>query len=227
MQSMLWKKLKEIDLKDLNNFLLILSLIIFLISLYFLNNIFLIIIVYGLLYYLYKRKERKRYLSLIIGILAIFVVACFLLQYIDLSFFKFDFLNLLKVFIKIWIYIVYFIIVVESIKDKNIKYVKGRKRTRTFNELRIKNIQRYKEDNLNLINKYQIENNINLDSDYYKVIKDNYKNKVKDDLEEYVIINYLRFYKNKKENKKNIFDALNATFILIHVIILLLAIFVR
>ena len=52
-------------------------------------------------------------------------------------------------------------------------------------------------------------------------------NKVKNDLEDYVCLNYLRFYKNKKYNKKNIFDSLNIVFISIHVIILLLSIFVR
>ena len=227
MLKRLIRKHKAIDLKDLNNVLLIISLGVFLVSLYFLKNIYVLMLVYLFIYDLFYRRERNKYFKLLTGILPILIFACFLLRYIDLSSLSFDLINMLKIIIKALIFLDYLMIVVHEIRGKDIKYVKGKRGKNSLNDLRIKNIKRYKDCNLEVLNNYQIKNNLDLDSDYYKVLKNNLNQKIKNDLEEYVVINYLRFYKNRKNNKKNILDSLNILFVSIHVIILLLSILVK
>ena len=84
------------------------------------------------------------------------------------------------------------------------------------------NIFIFKEKENKEIDNYIKNNNINLLSDYYKVLKDNIDEKSKNELEEYVWINYLRFYKNRRFVKKEVFDYVDIIYIGIHVIMLLL-----
>ena len=227
---MFWKlktKHEAINLNDLNNLLLIISLITLGISLFCTRNIYVIILIFLFIYEIYYHHEKNKYTRFLTSILPIIIFACFLMRYLNLSFFKFDILNVVKIFINILIFLDYFLIVFKEIKSKELKYIKRGNRKRTFNDLRIKKINSFKNANIDCIADYQKEHNIDITSDYYKVIKENLNDKIKTDLEEYVWLNYLRFYKNKKYNKSNIFDTLNIVFILIHVIILLLSILVR
>ena len=226
----MFKKLKKIhdniDVRSLNIIILLISIVFYIISSYFANNIIIILLLYILDYELFYHLKDYRYLRFINLILPIMIIAYFLLGYLDLSFIHFDLLHILLWVIKVLLVIFYIVNVFLIIKDRNIKYVKGRRKfkRRTFNELRKREIGRFKKDNIDYQEKYILDNEINKDSDYYKVINDNLKNKTVNDLEEYVYLNYLRFYKNKKYNKRNIFDKLNIVFLLIHVIILLLSI---
>ncbi len=225
----MFKRLKKIhdkiDIKDLNIIILLSSIILYLLSVIYANNILILILLYLLDYELFYHLQNYKFLRFINSILPIIIIAYFLLSYLDLSFIPFDFLKLILLVIKILLFVFYVINVFLIIKERNIKYVKGRKklRKRTFNELRKREIDKFKKENLDYQKKYILDNNISIESDYYKVIKDNFKNKTINDLEEYVYLNYLRFYKNKKYNKRNIFDKLNIVFLIVHVIILLLA----
>ena len=220
-------KHETIELSDLNICLLIVSLIMLAISLILTRNIYLMIVIYLFIYEVYYHQKKDKYISFLTSILPISLFACFLMRYIDLSFVKFDVLNIIKVIINIFMFVDYFLIIFKEIKAKNLKYIKRGNRKRTFNDLRRNKIKDFKIANLENIKVYQEEHSIDIKSDYYKVLTDNFSNKVKNDLEDYVHLNYLRFYKNKKYNKKNIFDSLNIAFISVHVIILLLSIFVR
>ena len=135
----------------------------------------------------------------------------------------------MEIIVKIFFFVDYFLIILLTIKDKKYKIMKLQKRRLkkyTFKELRERKIDDFKRINQEIVNEYLKTYNILKDSDYYKVINDNYLNKTKEDLEEYVWINYLRFYKNKKYQKVRL-DKTNFLFLGIHGIILLLVLLVR
>lgn len=224
-------KLKKIhdkfNVSDLNNLLLVISLIPLIISLYITNNIFVIIMICCLVYLLSTNLKNNKYIRFLSNFLGIFILGYLFLKYLDLSFINFDIKNIYLLFIKILLLIDYLLIVFISIKNKKLKIIKNKQRKLkkyTFKDLRKEKREIFKKENILMINEYIKNNNIKEKSDYYKVINDNLENKISYNLEEYVWINYLRFYKNKRFNKRNIFDKMNFVFLVIHVIILLLAI---
>ena len=224
------KKHDAIDVSDLNNLILVISLIPLIISLYITNNIFIIILICLFVYELSTHFKSNKYIRFLSNFLGIIVLGYLFMKFLDLSFINFDIKNIYLWFIKIVVLIDYFLIVFINIKRKKLKIIKNKKRILkkyTFKELRKEKRDYFKKENILLTNEYIKNNDIKENSDYYKVIKDNLDNKTSYDLEEYIWINYLRFYKNKRFNKRNVFDKMNFVFILIHVIILLLAIFIR
>lgn len=227
MFAKLKKKHDSFNLLDFNNTILILSLFLLGISLIITSHIFLIILIYLLIFELNSHITNK-YLNFLTDILAIILLGFVLIYLLNLSFLTFDIKGKLMIVIKGLLFLDYFFIVCHSIQNKKLKIIKGKKRAKkyTFKELRDSKIGEFKVKNLKIITSYLEKNNILEDSDYYKVIYDNFENKARNDLEEYVWMNYLRFYKNKKYNKL-MFDKINFVFILIHVIIFLLAIIVR
>lgn len=230
MYMKLKKKHDSINLIDLNNILLIISLIIFSFSLYYANNIFIFLLIFLLLFELSSHLQDNKYIRFISNFIGIILLAFLFLYFLDLSFFKLNIKLIFKIFLKVLMIIDYVLIVFVNIKRKKLKIIKNKKRKikkYTFQELRNQKREYFQRENLTIIDKYINDNNIQKESDYYKVINDNLNNKAASDLEEYVWINYLRFYKNKRYNKRNILDKMNFIFILVHVIILLLAIIVR
>ncbi len=227
------KKIKmshdNIDLEDLNIILLLLSIIPYFISLIYGNNIIVIILLYLLNFELFYHLKKIKWISFLNYILPIIIIGYIFLSYLDLSFIQFDILKIVNYFIKFILGIYYLVNVFLIVKDRKIKYIKGRNRlhSHTLNELRKSNINKFYKNNLEYQEKYMNDLGIKNGSDYYKVINNNVKNKTINELEEYVTLNYLRFYKNKKYNKRNVFDKLNIVFIGIHVIILLLVFLVR
>ena len=230
MLSKIKKIHNSINLIDLNNILLCISLITIAISLIKVSNLVIVILVFLFIYGIAIHLNDNKIIRFLTDVLGILVLSYFLIYFIDTSFVSVDIKNGFLFVIKVLSFISYFFITFHVIKNKNLKVIKGKKiniKNYTFKELRSSKINGFRSDNIKIINNYINDNEIDLDSDYYKVINDNLNNKSKNDLEEYVWINYLRFYKNKKYNKTNIFDKFNFIFILIHVIILLLAIFVK
>jgi len=221
------KKYNDFNLSNLNNMLLVLSLIVFIISLVLVKNNFIFILIY-LFVYLTKKKLKNKTIRFISDISGIILVCLILISYLELSIFSLDIKYLIRLVLKVLLGLDYFFIIISIIKNKKIKYVKGRKSKKyTFKELRSKKFGMFKAKTQEEFNKYIKNENINIDSDYYQVIQNNLENKSKNDLEEYVWLNYLRFYKNKRFNKRNVFDRSNLLFLVIHIIILLLTIFVR
>ena len=230
MLKKLKKKHDSIELEDLNNILLVISLIIFLGSLILVKNVLILTIIFVFIYELSSHLTNNKYINFLSNFLGIILLAYLLMNFLDLSFLNFDILKILNLVIKVLMLINYFLVIFIDIKRKKLKIVKSKKRSikkYTFKELRSKKINEFKNNNLKVIDEYKRVNEINKTSDYYKVIKNNLDNKTNNDLEEYVWVNYLWFYKNKRYNKRNIFDKMNFVFMIIHVIILLLAIFVR
>ena len=227
------KKLKKIydniDIYDLNNIVIVICIILFLISLYITKNTYIFIIMYIIILFLGSHFNNK-IIKLISNILPVILFGYFLMHFIHFSMFKYLTFNTFIIIIKLLMFIDYILIIINYIKNKKIYLIKiFRKRSKhySFKELRNKNIDKVKEINREEIDKFLKENKIEKTSDYYKVIENNFENKSKIDLEEYVWINYLRFYKNKRFNKINIFDRFNFIFLIIHVIMLLLVLLVR
>ncbi len=224
----MFKKLKikhdKLKLSDLNNTLLLLTIIFLIISSYFLNNIWLAIIIYLFIYDLYIHSKNKitSFLTYISGIL---LIAFLFLNLTNLNILQFNFNKYLFLTLKILLVLDYIIIILKEIKNKKIKYLKGKKKKYTFKELRKRKIDSLKKRNKVLIDNYLEEENINLKSNYAKLINDNLDYLTKNDLENYIQIEYLRFYKNKNNNKS--FDRFGVFFLSIHVIILLLCLLVR
>ncbi len=229
MLEKLMMKHDSLKISDLNNFLLGLSLIIYSLSIYLVSNPVILIIIYLFTYEIYLHVRSKKYLRFLIDIAGILLIGYLFLNLISLSFFKINILKYIGITIKVLLFLTFFLIVIKCIRMKNIKYIKGQRYNKkyTFKELRSLKFKNFWKNNETLINSYVKENDLNLESDYYKLIKSNINNKTKNDLEEYVWLNYLRFYKNRRYNKKMIFDTLNLVFIIIHVIILILAVVVR
>lgn len=227
MYQKLKKKHDSFDLKDLNNLLLIMSLVMIIISLIFTNNLIILILIFLYIYELSSHVKNK-YVNFLSNVLGIILFAYTLITISNISFLGIVFKNIINFIIKLILFIDYLLIIVIKIKEKNIKIIKNRRRkSYSFKELRDKKFNFFLNNNSKFINNYVKENRIDEYSDYYKVITDNLNNKSKNDLEEYVWINYLRFYKNKRYNKRNVFDKLNLVFIVINVIILLLSVLTR
>ncbi len=222
-------KYQKIDFSNLENVIIIICFLFFIISLLFVRNIILIILIELFLYFLasfFKTKE----ISFINNFLPILILGYFLFHFINFNFIEFNVLKLLLIIIKILFFINYLLVFIELFKKRKIKLLKTfhkRFKYYSFKELRSRNIEKFRKINSKMANKYIKENAIEYQSDYYKVIDSNIENKSKVDLEEYVWINYLRFYKNKKYHILHSFNQFNFVFLLIHVIILILSIFVR
>lgn len=223
------KKYDSFLMTDLNNLLLIFTLLLFLISLFFLKNIYVYFFIYIFLFDLTRHIKKNKYILPFNGIIGIFLIAFLFFNLLNLSFLSLDIKKIMEIIVKIFFFVDYFLIILLTIKDKKYKIMKLQKRRLkkyTFKELRERKIDDFKRINQEIINEYLKTYNILKDSDYYKVINDNYLNKTKEDLEEYVWINYLRFYKNKKYQKVRL-DKTNFLFLGIHGIILLLVLLVR
>ena len=217
------KKYDSFLMTDLNNLLLIFTLLLFLISLFFLKNIYVYFFIYIFLFDLTRHIKKNKYILPFNGIIGIFLIAFLFFNLLNLSFLSLDIKKIMEIIVKIFFFVDYFLIILLTIKDKKYKIMKLQKRRLkkyTFKELRERKIDDFKRINQEIINEYLKTYNILKDSDYYKVINDNYLNKTKEDLEEYVWINYLRFYKNKKYQKASL-DKTNFLFLGIHGIILL------
>lgn len=223
------KKYDSFLMTDLNNLLLIFTLLLFLISLFFLKNIYVYFFIYIFLFDLTRHIKKNKYILPFNGIIGIFLIAFLFFNLLNLSFLSLDIKKIMEIIVKIFFFVDYFLIILLTIKDKKYKIMKLQKRRLkkyTFKELRERKIDDFKRINQEIVNEYLKTYNILKDSDYYKVINDNYLNKTKEDLEEYVWINYLRFYKNKKYQKVRL-DKTNFLFLGIHGIILLLVLLVR
>ena len=223
------KKYDSFLMTDLNNLLLIFTLLLFLISLFFLKNIYVYFFIYIFLFDLTRHIKKNKYILPFNWIIGIFLIAFLFFNLLNLSFLSLDIKKIMEIIVKIFFFVDYFLIILLTIKDKKYKIMKLQKRRLkkyTFKELRERKIDDFKRINQEIINEYLKTYNILKDSDYYKVINDNYLNKTKEDLEEYVWINYLRFYKNKKYQKASL-DKTNFLFLGIHGIILLLVLLVR
>lgn len=223
------KKYDSFLMTDLNNLLLIFTLLLFLISLFFLKNIYVYFFIYIFLFDLTRHIKKNKYILPFNGIIGIFLIAFLFFNLLNLSFLSLDIKKIMEIIVKIFFFVDYFLIILLTIKDKKYKIMKLQKRRLkkyTFKELRERKIDDFKRINQEIVNEYLKTYNILKDSDYYKVINDNYLNKTKEDLEEYVWINYLRFYKNKKYQKASL-DKTNFLFLGIHGIILLLVLLVR
>ena len=223
------KKYDSFLMTDLNNLLLIFTLLLFLISLFFLKNIYVYFFIYIFLFDLTRHIKKNKYILPFNWIIGIFLIAFLFFNLLNLSFLSLDIKKIMEIIVKIFFFVDYFLIILLTIKDKKYKIMKLQKRRLkkyTFKELRERKIDDFKRINQEIINEYLKTYNILKDSDYYKVINDNYLNKIKEDLEEYVWINYLRFYKNKKYQKASL-DKTNFLFLGIHGIILLLVLLVR
>jgi len=230
MYQKLKKKHDLLNLCDLNNVLLIISIISLLISLICTNNLIIFILIFLFIYELSSHIKNNKYTRFLSNVIGIILFGYTLITISGINFLNNHAINIVNLIIKIVLFIDYLLIILVSIKEKKLKILRKNSRNikkYTFKELRNKKYNLFKENNLKEIDLYLEDNLIDKSSDYYKVIEDNIDNKTKNDLEEYVWINYLRFYKNRRYNKRNIFDKMNFVFIIIHVIILLLAIFVR
>lgn len=229
MLEKLKKKYNEVDLKKINNILLIISFLILVISFLFLNNHWLFVPIFLFIFELSCYTKKNRAIRFISDILFILLISYFLLPYIEFSVIDVNLKKVLNMIIKILLTFDYFMIIIWILKQKKLKYVrrkiKGKKYT--FKELRKNKYDYFKRKNETLINDYIKNENIDLNSDYYEVLSSNLENKTKNDLEEYVHTSYLRFYKHKKYSKKDKLDKLNFVFMLFHVTILLLTIIVR
>ncbi len=222
----MFKKITRINLDNLNIIILIISIFFYLTSIIITKNIFIIFILFLIDFLIFINSIRNKYITFLNALLPVIIISFVLLTYISLNL-PFDYIRLYRLIIKILLIIDYLVLIINIINKRHIIYIKGSKRKHTLNELRKKNINKYQDDNLDYINKYIIDNDIDIKSDYYKVICKNIKLKTIDDLEEYVTLNYLRFYKNKKYSHRNIFDKLNLAFLGIHVIILMLVFLLR
>ena len=118
----------NIDLEDLNIVLLLLSIIPYFISLFYTNNIIVIILLYLLNLELFYHLKKIKWLSFFNYILPIIIIGYIFLSYLDVSFIQFDILKIVNYLIKFFLAIYYLVNIFSIIKDRKIKYIKGRKR---------------------------------------------------------------------------------------------------
>lgn len=221
-------KFKEFDIFDLNIYIIVLCFVAFFLSLWFGNNIFMFVLMFLVVFYLSKHVGNNIIIFLITT-LPFLLISAIILPYISIPLYKENILNIIYILIKIWLGVSYVILTYLLVNKKNIKNKKSfhkRFKFYSFKELRKRNYEFFKEKNKEIVDKYTKKNNISLTSDYYKVLNDNIEEKSKDELEEFVWLNYLRFYKNRRYFKRQLFEFENIIYIIIHIVIVLL-VFVR
>lgn len=222
------EKYHEFNIYKVNNLVVYISFFLFLVSLFYIKNAYLLIIIYLLILNLAKYFD-KVFIKLVNYLLPIFLLGYLLITYTNIFIIKEEVYFIFLLIIKVLLILDYIAILLEYNKKKKIKSFKLFKKNRkkySFIELRKKNIDKFKNIVKDKFDSYIKEHKIDLNSDYYKVINDNYETKYRDELEEYVWINYLRFYKNQS-NKKEKLNFYNFVFLGIHVIIFVLALIVR
>ncbi len=227
MYKKLITKLKEFNLEKINSLVLIISFILYLLSIYLVNNKYILIINYLFIYYISLKNKNKiiRFFKDITGIL---LLGFFFISLLNLNVFILDYKYYIFLIVKLSFLITYLLLVIKNIKIKKIKYLKIRKGSKyTFKELRRKKIDDFKDKETKEINSYLERENILVNSEYAKLIKDNLDNLASNELKNYIWMNYLRFYKNQKKKKDNNISKYDFVFLIIHVIILLLSLLVR
>lgn len=227
MYKKLITKLKEFNLEKINSLVLIISFILYLLNIYLVNNKYILIINYWFIYYISLKNKNKiiRFFKDITGIL---LLGFFFISLLNLNVFILDYKYYIFLIVKLSFLITYLLLVIKNIKIKKIKYLKIRKGSKyTFKELRRKKIDDFKDKETKEINSYLERENILVNSEYAKLIKDNLDNLASNELENYIWMNYLRFYKNQKKKKNNNISKYDLVFLIIHVIILLLSLLVR
>ena len=221
-------KFKEFDIYDLNIYIIVLCFVAFFLSLWFGNSIYMYILMTLLVFYISK-KIYNNFIMFLLIMLLFLLVGYIILSNISVPIFKGDVLNIINTLIKLWLSVSYTILIYLLINKKKVKESKSfckRFKFYTFKELRKRNYEFFKDKNKEIVDKYSKKNNISLTSDYYKVLNNNIEEKSKDELEEFVWLNYLRFYKNRRYFKRQLFEFENIIYVLIHIIIVLL-IYVR
>jgi hypothetical protein len=195
------KQLRKINKLLKNNILIwVIIFLIYLLCFFYVKSIYIIFIFSILVVYLANKDIDNKYIRFLSDVSGIILIAYLFIICLNLSFLNIDIEKYFRVLLKFVLLIDFIIIIFYFIQNKLIQKNKKRNKLKkyTFKELRIKHIEEFKEKNKKLIDNYIKNENITTDSEYYKLINDNFENKSKFDLEEYVWMNYLRFYKNKK-----------------------------
>ncbi|MBQ8891960.1 MAG: hypothetical protein IJ068_03740 [Bacilli bacterium] len=223
------KKYLEFNIYELNTIVVIISFIIFLISIYYVTNIYLIILMYVFILY-FARNYEKNIIKFISTILPIVIFGYVLIHFVKFDFYSNETFKIFRIIIKILmsldcICILYYYF--KARKVKLLKLLRKKYKKYTFKELRKNNIDKFRNNYHNYLDSYLDKRKIRLDSDYFKVIESNIDDKVSENLNEFVVTNYLRFYKNQRYNKKVGFNVFNLLFLIFNVIILILVLIVR
>lgn len=219
-------KIKNFDLNKINIFVCLISFIIYLISIYLVKNIYLLIIIYSFLFILYSKINYK-IVEFLVYMLGILLISYIFINLLNLNIFILDYKKIFMIVIKLFYFFSYFFILVFNIKNKRKEYLKIRKGKKyTFKELRNKKYNQFKNNELVKINDFIDKQKIN-NSEYEKIIRDNLSNLTDEELDKYIWVNYLRFYKNQKKQKNNNISKSDLVFLSIHGIILLLSFLVR
>ena len=222
-------KFDEFNIYELNNIIIIISFILFLISIYYVKNVYIIIVMYLFILYIARNYE-KNSIKFVSFLLPIIILGYFLIHFINFTFIEKETFMMFRIIIKVLMTIDCLCILYFYFKTKKVKLLnlmKRKSKKYTFKELRRKNLDKFRINYHNYVDEYLENNKIGLDSDYFKVIENNIDNKINENLDNYVWTNYLRFYKNKKYNKESIFNVFNLMFLGVHVIILVLILIVR
>ena len=218
-------KNKDIDLSDLNIGIFLVCFVIFIISIVLVQNIFIIIVIsFGLIF---LNKKQNKIINFINNILPIILFSYLLLWFLNYNIININ--SILLVLIKLLLLINYLYLTLNYLRIKNDNIFNENRKLKkiySFKQLRDNNLDRVKKYNQEEVDEFIKKNNINKESDYYKLIHDNFDRKCQNDLEEYVWINYLRFYKNKRFHKQKNLKIIDLVFFLIHVIILLIILIV-
>ena len=151
------KKYDSFLMTDLNNLLLIFTLLLFLISLFFLKNIYVYFFIYIFLFYLTRYIKKNKYILPFNWIIGIFLIAFLFFNLLNLSFLSLDIKKIMEIIVKIFFFVDYFLIILLTIKDKKYKIMKLQKRRLkkyTFKELRERKIDDFKRINQEIINEY-------------------------------------------------------------------------
>ena len=222
-------KFDEFNIYLIDNKIIIISFLLFIISIYYVKNTYLIIILYLLILY-FARNYEKAIIKFISVILPIVILGYVLMCFVRIRLTEQDMYIVLRIIIKILmiidcLFVLYYYFKMK--KTKKLNLLKRNHRKYTFKELRLRNIDKFRNSYNEFLDEYLENNKIGLDSDYFKVIENNIDNKIDNNLEEFVWTNYLRFYKNKKFNRESIFNFFNLLFLSINVIILILVLNVR
>ena len=222
------EQLDDFDIYELNNFYVIISFFLIILSIYLTKNIYLIFFLYLFTLYISVNFE-KNTIKFICFLLPVVILGYYLIQFINLSFIGEKTFYFFRFIIKLLLIIDHIIIIITYLKTKETKLTKLIKKIKkyTFKELRKKNKDKFQDKVNKDIESYLEKYNIDLDSDYFKVIESNIDNKVNNELEDYVRTEYLRFYKNQSLYKQNLFNICNIIYLLIHIIIFIVVLIVR
>ena len=214
----------KFNLKFFNTIIIFIGFLIFSFGLLFTKNYIVLFIDLLLLFMFSYNYKTNKYIISVLNFIILFFLVSLLISFLTIPVYSIEIKDTFMIILKFLLFIFYLFLIIFILKEKDMQIIENKY---TLNQLRRDNIYHFKTKKKKEFNKYILKNEISKDSSQYEILENNLLPTIKNELENYVRVEYLRFYKNKSIKRILNFSEEEFLFLIIHVIILILSIIVR